>query len=53
MLSTYPNIYSEILGGGNRFMLTYNGFNMNQLNDVIAISQKILQICSKYTSGRM
>jgi hypothetical protein len=53
VLSAYPNIYSEILGGGNRFMLTYNGFNMNQLNDVIAISQKILQICSKYTSGRM
>lgn len=53
VLSTYPNIYDEILGGGNRFMLTYNGFNMEQLDDVISISQKILQICSKYNSGRM
>ena len=52
-LASYPNISKEILGGGNRFMLTYNGFNINQLKEVIEFSQKILQICTKYTSGKI
>ena len=52
-LSAYPNMVSEILGGGNRFMMTYNGFKINQLKEVIDFSQKILQICAKYTSGRL
>lgn len=52
-LSAYPNMVSEILGSGNRFMMTYNGFKINQLNEVIDFSQKILQICAKYTSGRL
>jgi hypothetical protein len=52
ILNTYPDISKEILGGGDRFMLTYN-FNMDKLNTVIEFSKKILQVCSKFTTGRI
>jgi len=52
ILNTYPDISKEILGGGDRFMLTYN-FNMDKLNAVIEFSKKILQVCSKFTTGRI
>jgi hypothetical protein len=52
ILNTYPDVSKEILGGGDRFMLTYN-FNMDELNTVIDFSKIILQVCSKFTTGRI